>query len=396
MSTSRQDRAVKKRAPAKEAPPGAPVIVEQDTDDDEMPKIQITRRNLAFGITFVVAFLLFVYFGLPKLSGINDTWQQVERGKPIWLIIALLFTVGSFYGYVLLFKGVYLRAGLHLTVNESYQITMAGLAATRLFAAGGAGGIALTAWALRRAGMSKREVADNSVTFLVLMYAVYMIAMIVFGLGLYFGLFPGPAPWGVTVVPAIFAAITIAFALLIALTPTDLQKRLEGYGNSGGRFASTIQRLANLPAALSSGIRGAISHLRDRDPALLGAFLFWALNIGCLWASFRAFGASPPIAILVMGFFVGMVANLLPLPGGVGGVDGGMIGALLAFDDIDRGTVVVAVLTYRAFAFYLPTMPGALAYFQLRKTVADWKQPGNLPADRGGAVKGSPAGAQAG
>ena len=372
------------------------VLAELGHDDEEMPRIQITRRNLAFGIAFVIGFIVLIYFALPKLSGIDDTWEQVERGEPIWLIVALLFTIGSFYGYVLLFKGVYLRAGLHLTVNESYQITMAGLAATRLFAAGGAGGIALTAWALRRAGMSKREVADNSVTFLVLMYAVYMIAMIVFGLGLYFGLFPGPAPWGVTVVPAIFASITIALALLIALTPTDLQKRLEGYGNSGGRFASTIQRLANLPAALSSGIRGAILHVRDRDPALLGAFLFWALNIGCLWASFQAFGASPPIAILVMGFFVGMVANLLPLPGGVGGVDGGMIGALLAFGDVNEGTVVVAVLTYRAFAFYLPTIPGAIAYIQLRKKVAEWKEPGKLPADRRSDHKRSRPSAQAG
>jgi uncharacterized protein (TIRG00374 family) len=392
LSTSPRNKAAKKQAPDKEAPK-APDVVVEEADDDEMPKIQVTRRNLAFGIAFVVAFMLFIYFGLPKLSGIDDTWQQVEKGEPIWLIIALAFTIGSFYGYVLLFKGVYLRAGLRLTVNESYQITMAGLAATRLFAAGGAGGIALTAWAVRRAGMAKREVADNSVTFLVLMYAVYMIAMLICGLGLYFGLFPGPAPWGVTVVPAIFAAIVIALALLATLTPTDLQKRLEGYGSSGRRFASTIQRLANLPAALSSGIRGAILHVRDRDPALLGAFLFWALNVGCLWASFKAFGASPPIAILVMGFFVGMIANLLPLPGGVGGVDGGMIGALLAFDDIDRGTVVVAVLTYRAFAFYLPTIPGAIAYFQLRKTVADWRDPGPSPAERSSKRTPQPASA---
>ena len=193
-ATAKKTAAAKKRIAAKKkhAPKEQDVLLEVGSDDDEMPRIQITRRNLAFGIAFVVAFMLFIYFALPKLSGIDDTWEQVEKGEPIWLIVALLFTIGSFYGYVLLFKGVYLRAGLHLTVNESYQITMAGLAATRLFAAGGAGGIALTAWALRRAGMSKREVADNSVTFLVLMYAVYMIAMIVFGLGLYFGLFPGP------------------------------------------------------------------------------------------------------------------------------------------------------------------------------------------------------------
>ena len=74
-----------------------------------------------------------------------------------------------------------------------------------------------------------------------------------------------------------------------------------------------------------------------------------------------------------MAYFVGMLGNLLPLPGGVGGVDGGMIGALIAFG-VDGGLAVVAVLTYRAFAFWLPTIPGAIAYFQLRRTVARWRE----------------------
>ena len=68
---------------------------------------------------------------------------------------------------------------------------MAGLAATRVFAAGGAGGIALTAWALRRAGMPRRAVADQTLAFLVLTYGVYMAAMVIGGFGLYFGIFPG-------------------------------------------------------------------------------------------------------------------------------------------------------------------------------------------------------------
>jgi uncharacterized protein (TIRG00374 family) len=112
--------------------------------------------------------------------------------------------------------------------------------------------------------------------------------------------------------------------------------------------------------------------VRDRDPSLAGSTIYWGANIGVLWASFKAFGEAPPWAVIVMGYFVGMLGNLLPLPGGVGGVDGGMIGAFVAYG-VDDGLAVVAVLTYRAFAFYLPTIPGALAYFQLRRTVARWK-----------------------
>lgn len=112
--------------------------------------------------------------------------------------------------------------------------------------------------------------------------------------------------------------------------------------------------------------------LRRGDPALLGALAWWAFDIGVLWACFHAFGEPPPTAVLVMAYFTGMLANLLPLPGGVGGVEGGMIGALLAFD-VPGGLAVVAVLSYRAFAFWLPTIPGAIAYLRLRHSVRDWR-----------------------
>src|SRR5438270_13751073 len=119
-------------------------------------------------------------------------------------------------------------------------------------------------------------------------------------------------------------------------------------------------------------MRDALVHLRSRDPALLGAVIYWACQIAVLWASFHAFGSSPPLAVLIVAFFVGMLGNLLPLPGGVGGVDGGMIGAFVAFD-VNSGLAIVAVLTFRAFTFWLPTIPGIVAYLQLRKTVESWR-----------------------
>ena len=127
-----------------------------------------------------------------------------------------------------------------------------------------------------------------------------------------------------------------------------------------------------MPATASLGIRDALAHVRSRDPALLGAFVYWACQIGVLWASFQAFGESPPLAVLVVAFFVGMLGNLLPLPGGIGGVDGGMIGAFAAFN-VDTGLAVVAVLVYRGFTFWLPTIPGVIAYLQLRETVERWR-----------------------
>jgi uncharacterized membrane protein YbhN (UPF0104 family) len=202
---------------------------------------------------------------------------------------------------------------------------------------------------------------------------VYLGALVVFGFGLRWGVFPGPDPWALTVLPALIALLLVGLVGLAALTPTDLAARLEGWADRSGRLAHLAQRAANLPAALSSGVRSAGAELRRGGWSLMGAFVYWAAQIATLWAAFQAFGESPPIAVLVVGFFVGMLGNLLPLPGGVGGVDGGMIGALAALG-VDFGAAAVAVLTYRGLAYWLPTIPGAIAYFQLRRTVARWAQ----------------------
>jgi uncharacterized protein (TIRG00374 family) len=348
-------------------PPG------EDIDDDE-PRFDFTpRRLVGFGV-FVVLAIIALYFLLPQLAGLEDTWHRIEDGSTGWLIVALAFTVGSFGGYVALFHGVFVRAESRATIDwrASYQITMAGLAATRLFAAGGAGGLVLTAWALRRSGMERRRVADKTLSFLFLTYLVYMAALIVCGLGLYFGLFQGRSPFAMTVVPAAIALVITLLGISTAFVPTDFQRRLEGFAGTQGRLGRWAQRAAHVPASFSAGMRDALAHVRSRDPAILGALAFWGCQIAVLWAAFRAFGAAPPVAVLVMGFFVGMFGNLLPMPGGIGGVDGGMIGAFAAFG-VDVSLAMVAVLVYRGFVFWLPTIPGAIAYFQLRKTVERWR-----------------------
>jgi uncharacterized protein (TIRG00374 family) len=115
--------------------------------------------------------------------------------------------------------------------------------------------------------------------------------------------------------------------------------------------------------------------LRTRNPGLLGAIAWWGFDIATLWACFHAFGASPPKGVIVMAYFVGWIANTLPLPGGIGGVEGGMIGAFTAFN-VSVQSAVVAVLAYRAFSFWLPTLPGGVAYVQLRRTVNRWRSSG--------------------
>jgi uncharacterized protein (TIRG00374 family) len=221
--------------------------------------------------------------------------------------------------------------------------------------------------------MEPRIVACRIVAFLVLLYAVYMGALVVFGLGLYFGIFKGPAPFAITVVPAIFALILIGLFLAMSLLPGDAERRIAHWAGGSSRAARVMAKLVTIPAAAASGVRTAIGLVRDREWGVLGAVAWWAFDIATLWACFHAYGPDPPpFAVIVLAYFVGMLGNALPLPGGIGGVDGGMIGAFAALG-VSSDYAISAVLTYRAFAFWLPTLPGAIAYFQLRRRVAVWR-----------------------
>jgi putative heme transporter len=337
-----------------------------------MPRVRFTRGRLLAFVLFIASAVAFLYFVLPKIVGLKDTWNRLTQGNVWWLVVAALLEVCSFLGYVVLFRGVFVRRGGRIRWRESYEITMAGLAATRLFAAAGAGGIALTAWALRRSGLDARIAACRLIAFMVLLYAVYMVSLVLDGLGLYLDVIPGGGSFALTLLPAIFGAGVIVIFLSMSLLPQDFERLVGRWTSGTGRIGKVARWVATAPATASQGVRTAISLVRSRDPNLFGAVAWWYFDIMVLWACFHAFGASPPKGVIVMSYFLGMLGNALPLPGGIGGVDGGMIGAFIAFG-VSGQVAIVSVLAYRAFAFWLPTLPGAVAYLQLRRTVHRWE-----------------------
>ena len=75
---------------------------------------------------------------------------------------------------------------------------------------------------------------------------------------------------------------------------------------------------------------------------------------------------------VVTGLLHGHIAQAFAFPAGAFRVDGAMIGAFSAFG-IAPALAVVSVLVYRGLAFWLPTLPGAVAYLQLRRTVHRWR-----------------------
>jgi putative heme transporter len=352
----------------------------------EMPLL--TTRRLVQTVIVVLLLLGGIYFIFPKLVGLGDALGKLDDADPVWIGVAIGFNVIAYAAYIALFKAVVGGDALRLKWRETYEIDMAGVAATLLFSAGGAGGIALTYWALRKAGMRRRDVVRRMVAFVTLHYAFYPLALIVCGVLLRTGVLNGKDSVELTVIPAAVAGLLLLIGVLIALIPPDLERRLAPYAH-GERARAFLKSAAKLPATLGEGFRfalGLFAHPSRGGLAVLGAAGFWAASIGVLWASFHAFGVHVPLAVVVQGFFLGMVANLFPLaPAGVGAVDAGMIGAFVLFG-IPETTVFPAILVFRLVAFWMPIPPGIVAFFQLRKTVHGWETEG-LPVERGGSAE---------
>lgn len=332
----------------------------------------VNRRTLIFGVLFVVLALVGLYFLIPKLAGLNQTWGQIRHGNPLWLALAAGLEMLSVASYALLFRTVFARGVPRLGWRASIEIPLAGIAAIRMLAVAGAGGVAVTVWALRRAGMSARTIARRMAANYCIQYSIYLGALVICGLGLWTGTFGGEGPTALTLVPAVLAAAALVLVAAMGFVPADFERRLQSLSRHSGPIGRLAARLATLPATLGAGVRTALQLIRERNWGLLAAVAYWGFDIAVLGVSFHAFGSVVPVAVLVMGYFLGLLGSLLPLPGGIGGIEGGMIGAFAAFG-VPAGRALVAVLAYSAISLWLPALPGIAGYLKLRSTVRAWR-----------------------
>jgi uncharacterized membrane protein YbhN (UPF0104 family) len=319
-------------------------------------RINIPRPVLVTGLVLLAAAVV-----LTALPGAYDAVKagiaQIPHAGTAWIALALGLEAISFLGHIVLFRAVFVDGNARVGYAASYEITMAGHAATRVFGAAGAGGVALQVWALRRAGLAARTVAARMVAFIVLLYSFYAVTVAVVGFGLWSGVLPGGGSALLTVVPGGLAVVVIGGALASSRIATRLH--LTG-------------RAAHVAATVSDGVDGAFAIVKARDPRLLGGVAWWAADIAVLWAAFHAFGASPPIFVITLGYFLGLVGNALPFLGSLGGVDGGMIGALVALG-VAAPVTIAAVVVYRLISCWVPTLPGLAAYLQLRRRLSSWE-----------------------
>jgi uncharacterized membrane protein YbhN (UPF0104 family) len=322
-------------------------------DASGLPAVSIDVREWARRLR-VPALALAAVAAVAVLAGgpahaFVDALRRALEADPRWVVGALVFEALSFTGYIALLWHVAGGTVQRFGLRESYQTTLAGAAATRLLPTAGAGGAALTLWTLRKAGHRGSAGVRTLFTFLVILYAVFLTAILASGIG---AAVSGTGPLALGALPAAGAALAMLIALGLAIWPR---------GRAG---------------VFGHAVRDAFGVVRAGDPRLLGAIAWWAFDLAVLWAVFHAVGTPPAIPTLALAYFLGQVANTIPIPGAA---SGGLAGVLIA-SGVAPDMALAAVLSYRAIAIWLPAPAGAHALAGLRRTTARWTAEDEAPA----------------
>jgi uncharacterized membrane protein YbhN (UPF0104 family) len=333
--------------------------MDQTTPDLSLPTLDVglVVRRAALPLALaVLAIGLLILAGGGPIAVLADALSRALSADPRWIAGAAVAEALSFVGYIALFWLVGRRATMRLDLRTSAEITLGGAAATRLLPTAGAGGAALTLWAITKTGIGTRRAGRTLLTFLSLLYGVFLAGIAVSGGAIALGLAGDAGHAGV-------ATAAAAGALLAIVTGVAL-------GLRGLEAADDAGRVARGAALLGSAVRDAAAFVRKGDARLFGAPVWWAFDAAVLWATFNALGSPPPLAVLAFAYFAGQVGNTIPLPGAV---SGGMVGTLLAFG-VAPDLALSSVLAYRAVAIWLPAPFGLAALGSLRSRIARWSR----------------------
>jgi uncharacterized protein (TIRG00374 family) len=334
---------------------------------------EFSTRRLVRRLVEVLALLAVLALVALLTPGLGEVRDRLADAAPGWLLLGVLLELLSCLSYVLLFRGVFCRK---MSWRTSSEIAWAELGVGSLVPASGAGGLALGAWILHKRGMPADRIARRSVAFFIIKSSVNFVAVFLIGLVMAVGLVGPHRSLLLTALPAALSGLVIALVLLIP--------RL-GPGEDPAADASRAQRAwSSTRRAIIGGTSEAIEVVRAHDASvILGAIGYWVFDNAVLWATFHAVGADVPISIILIGYLIGQLGGLLPLPGGIGGIDGGLIGTLIVYGAPAAATTA-AVLGYRLILFWLPLIGGAIAFASLRRALresgrAELRQPAPVP-----------------
>jgi uncharacterized membrane protein YbhN (UPF0104 family) len=291
-----------------------------------------------------------------SLAGAAKIGERLATGRPTWIVLAVAFELMSVLGFATAFQLVF---DDWLPKRASLRTGLAVCAATILVPAGGLLAIGAGAGALRRRGMPAVKTRSRAIALLLITNAPNAIVLGVLGIALDAGLLDGPHALSVTIVPAAIALGAVGLTMLLPLV---------SHQRAGLPRPGVARRFVCVVATqLELGVIEALALVRGRSWKLLGAVAYYAFDNAVLWATFKAFGhTDPPIAAIVIAYLIGSAAGSLPVPAGIGVVEGGMLGLLVLFGApaICAG---IAVVAYRAVSTGLTLALGGGAFLTIRR-----------------------------
>jgi uncharacterized membrane protein YbhN (UPF0104 family) len=311
-------------------------------------------HRLRIGVLWaVVLAVLLVGIGLaiPNLRSVLNRAVNASWG---WLVLGLALELASCIGYVGVVRLV-LRRGPAGVVR---RLAWAEMAFGAVVPVGGAGGLAVGAWAMRTWGAPWSRVANRSAVIFLLTSAVNAAVLGLAGIGVALGI--GSQRSGLTygLLPGGLALAALAAFLLFPLLSAPAEPRPH-------KLRHRVQASLH---GLGVWVRDTESVAFAGDWRLIGALAYLLCDIAVLWACLRAVGLSAPILAVVVGYQLGYLANLLPVPGGIGVLDGGLLAALVLYK-LPVAQAAAAVILYHAIALWLPTIGGTLGFVSLRRSL---------------------------
>jgi uncharacterized membrane protein YbhN (UPF0104 family) len=298
-------------------------------------------------IALLVAALVSLLLAVP---GLQDVTSEIGNLSGGWLVLAVALELASCASFVVIFRHFF-RA---VPADAARDLAWTEMGSGALLPGGGVGSLAVGGWLLHRAGMPARTIVRNSSGLFFLTSAVNVVALAGGGALLASGLSSGRDDLLRAGLPILVGAAAIAAALIAA----RLGKR---YGRPPGVFSWSAQ--------LIEGIGAAERAIRRPSWRLLGAIGYLGFDIAVLGATLSAVGYSPPLGVLILGYLIGYVANVIPVPGAVGVLEGGLGGTLVLYG-APVTEAAAGVLVYHAIAFWIPSIGGLLGYRRLRRHVS--------------------------
>ena len=311
------------------------------------------KRAAFFAVVAVVVVVL-----VSILPGIDEVRDRLESADPAWIAATAACAIGSMLGYV---RALWAAFDRMLPWRRALVLGTAEQGANVLLPAGGAGGPALGAYVLRRLGVPGSLAVERHTALFLATSTVSFVALVVAGFLTGLGILPGSDHRAWTLVPAAVAATVIALAVVYA-------RRAPPERPGGGDVRRTWWQVRRF---LHSSASTTLQLLRHGDPYfVIGAVGYFAADVASLACAFQAFGGgAPPLAIFILAYALGHAGALLPTPGGVGGVEGGLIGMFVLFGT-PFDLAAAAVLAYRVFQIGFPAILGAAALLRIRYVLA--------------------------